>query len=205
MLKAVAAHLTRAGSSTSDHMQRDHYGNVWAIEPGSGRLIVTPAQSGAPQALVVGGRTDGWTAVATDDHGFIWLAAPGLQLYFSNPREIVDTETPDGSPKVTKDDPTAFFPVSESLLPAGCGDIITLERCEESGAVLATFAGGAVLELDVVGTDIGGPFTSGHASDAAFVRDTLSPTSSQWAIHPARLPCGNHDIVRARACVWLRP
>ncbi len=179
--------------------ERDHYGNVWAIEAVTGKFTVTPAQSGEPQPLAVGGRTDGWTSVATDDHGFIWVAGPGPQLYFSNPREVVDTETPDGSPKITKDDPTAFFPVDSMLLPPGCGDIVTLERHAESGAVVATFADGAVRELDVVGTDIGGPFTSGHGSDAAIVRDRLSPSPSEWRIHPARLPCGNHDIVRARA------
>eukprot|EP01043_Picozoa_sp_COSAG02_P002039 COSAG02_NODE_45_length_45811_cov_83.565891_27_plen_202_part_00 len=199
MIQAVAAHLTASSTPRVGGMtERDHYGNVWAIEAVTGLFTVTPAQTGEPQPVTVGGRTDGWTAMATDDHGFIWLAGPGPQLYFSNPREIVDTETPDGSPKITKDDPTAFFPVDGTLLRPGRGDVIALERRIESGAVVVTFTDGAVLELDVAGTDIGGPFTSGHAPDAAIVRDTLSPPPSEWRIHPARLPCGNHDIVRAR-------
>ena len=49
-----------------------------------------------------------------------------------------------------------------------------------------------VVELQVGGRDIGGPFTSGHTSEVTVSLD-LTPASADWDMLAARLPCGTHD------------
>ena len=93
MLLAVTSHL-RAPASGHTHTshgssmpQRDHYGNLWEIADSQRHsLTVTPAQTGVAQD-VDPPIAPGWapTAVAIDDHGFIW-AASGAQIFFINPR-----------------------------------------------------------------------------------------------------------------------
>ena len=195
LLARVARHLQpRGAAGMSGAAVLDHYGNTWEIGA-DGALSASAAGSdeSAPISLPAGAEAQ---FVAIDDHGFIWVAGGG-QIFFSNPRAIVDTETPDGSPEQTKDDPLAFAAVDSSLLPAGAA-VTSLERSTETGSCIATFNGGATLELDVLGSDAPtpGPYTCGHGG--AIVR---APSAAQpaWRILPARLPCGNHDIFAAEA------
>ena len=49
-----------------------------------------------------------------------------------------------------------------------------------------------VVEAQVVGRDIDGPFTSGHTKEV-IVSWALTPANADWKALPARLPCGTHD------------
>ena len=55
------------------------------------------------------------------------------------------------------------------------------------------------VELDVAGTDIGGPFTSGHGGPVARPHAGSLDGAGAWEVLPARLPHGNHDIYAAEA------
>ena len=84
---------SNASTKEGSVSDRDHYGNEWRLTA-SGQLEV--AAPGA-EVVVVWDRPGSLAqSVATDDHGFIWLVA-GAKVYFSNPRAIADSETPDAS------------------------------------------------------------------------------------------------------------
>eukprot|EP01046_Picozoa_sp_COSAG06_P016251 COSAG06_NODE_1070_length_10820_cov_4.675494_7_plen_239_part_00 len=197
LLTRIAGHLQPcAAAGMSDTPVVDHYGNSWAVGADA-QLRATAAGAEEPTPMELPGGAAAAQFVAIDDHGFIWVAA-GSQIFFCNPRATVDTETPDGSPEQTKDDPLAWTAVDAALLPAGV--VTVLERSTETGSVLATFDGGETLELDVVGTDAPtpGPYTCGHGG--AIVRaPSAAPQDRSWRILPARLPCGNHDIYATEA------
>ena len=165
----------------------DHYGNEWRLTPSGQLEVVTPDAGG-----VVAWEEQGYPAqsVATDDHGFVWLVAGG-EVFFSNPRAIADTETPDASAQQSGS-ADAFTAVRSTLLP---GTAVRLKQ-SDAGMVLVhcTSANGveSVVELQVVGRDIGGPFTSGHTTEVTASRE-LTPVNAYWEILSARLPCGTHD------------
>ena len=166
---------------------RDHYGNEWKLTV-DGHLKVVPPDA---EALVIWNQPDAPAqSVATDDHGFIWLVA-GSEVYFMNPRGIADTETPDGSDTQPGSAGT-FTAVNSNLLPG------TPTRVQRSDAGLAhvhcqtSDEDCCVVELQVKGQDIGGPFTSGHTTEVT-ASLTLTPVDENWEVLPARLPCGTHD------------
>ncbi len=165
----------------------DHYGNEWRLTPGGQLEVVAPRAGGGAVWEQPGSPAQ---SVATDDHGFVWLVA-GATVYFSNPRAIADTETPDASAQQPGSAGT-FTAVKSALLPA------TPTRLQRSDAGMAivhcTGADGAksVVELQVVGRDIGGPFTSGHTAEVTASREP-TPANAHWEVLSARLPCGTHD------------
>ena len=165
---------------------RDHYGNEWRLTA-SGQLEMLAAGAASVVALE---QPDSAQSVATDDHGFVWLVA-GAKVYFSNPRAIADTETPDASAR-QPGSPGIFTAVKPELLP---GTPTRLQR-SDAGMMLVhcTSEGGTepVVELQVKGRDIGGPFTSGHTTEVS-VSLELTPADANWEVLPARLPCGTHD------------
>lgn len=128
-------------------------------------------------------------SVASDDHGLVWLVAGGT-VYFTNPRAIADTETPDKSEQQPRSAGT-LTAVKPELLP---GKPTRLQR-SNAGMMLVHCTSDndvTVVELEVVGRDIGGPFTSGHTTKVT-VSSELTPANPDWEILPARLPCGTHD------------
>ena len=166
---------------------RDHYGNEWRLTPSGQLEVMVPGAVGVVVWEQLGSPAQ---SVATDDHGFVWLVAGG-EVLFSNPRAIVDTETPDASAQQPGSVGT-FTAVKSELLP---GAPNRLER-SDAGMVLVHCTGEdeakSVVELQVVGRDIGGTFTSGHSTE---VTASLEPTraNAHWDVLPARLPCGTHD------------
>ena len=161
---------------------RDHYGNEWAVI--DGRLQTTTPSS---EVLVVWDRRDALAQdVATDDHGFIWLIA-GDRVHFCNPRATADSEPPDGS------EPAPGSPETWTTVEYLPGTPIRLKR-SDAGMMLAHCAAETevVVEMQVKGRNIGGPFTSSHTTEVTVSTD-LTPASTDWDILPARLPSGTHD------------
>jgi hypothetical protein len=166
---------------------RDHYGNEWRLTA-SGQLEVRTPDG---ECFVVWNRPEFLArSVATDDHGFVWLVA-GSNVYFTNPRAVSDSEPPDGSaeqlgtagiftaiaPDLLSGKPTRVHRSEAGLIIVHC---ISEEGTEQ------------MVELQVKGRDIGGPFTSGHTTEVAASLD-LTPANADWEVLSARLPCGTHD------------
>ena len=167
--------------------KQDHYGNKWQITTNGQLEVIAPDG----EVVVVWDQPNALAqSVATDDHGFVWLIA-GAKVYFSNPRAIADTETPDASPKQPGTADT-FTAVKSELLP---GTPIRLHR-SDAGMMLvhctSEIGTETVVELQVKGRDIGGPFTSGHTTEVNASLE-LTPANANWQVLPARLPCGTHD------------
>lgn len=165
---------------------RDQYGNTWRTSA-DGRIEATTPDG---DVVVVWNRPDApATDVATDDHGFAWVVA-GERVYFTNPRATADSEPPDQSEQ-QPGSAGVFTAVKAHRLP---GRPIRLQRSDE-GMMLAhcaSDAGTVVVELQVVGRDIGGPFTSGHTTEVT-VSQELTAANAAWEVLSARLPCGTHD------------
>ena len=165
----------------------DHYGNEWRLTASGQLEVVAPGAAG----VVVWEQPDTMAqSVAMDDHGFVWLVA-GPKVYFSNPRAITDTETPDASPQ-QPGSAGIFTAVKPELLP---GTPTRLQR-SDAGMILvhciSEDGAETVVELEVEGRDIGGPFTSGHTREVLASLDP-TPANADWEILAARLPCGTHD------------
>jgi hypothetical protein len=186
-LEAVAAHLTPglrpAAAGSMPRTAHDHCGNEWQVNE-EGQLQILAAGTARPRILV--GQPPQATAVETDDDGFVWLLA-GSKLFFTNPRKIADTETPDGSPQIPGA-PGVWTAVASEALPGVPTDLAR----GELGVLAAQCDTGEMAELRVRGKDIGGPFTSGHLSEVS-VSKTVTGADQGWEILPARLPCGTHD------------
>ena len=165
----------------------DHCGNEWRLTASGQLEVVAPGAAGVVVWEQPGSMAQ---SVATDDHGFVWLVA-GPKVYFSNPRAIADTETPDASAK-QPGSAGIFTAVKPELLP---GTPTRLQR-SDAGMILVhcISEGGAetVVELEVEGRDIGGPFTSGHTTEVLASLDP-TPANADWEVLAARLPCGTHD------------